>query len=540
VAVVADDYVSLSRRNLLGNATWRAQWAVFRAATSCTIAVAGISSGLPFSSSSTSRSFGVIGHQAVYTDNNTLSETEFPDGGTARAPFIHVATNANSDTTVIELYADGVATGFKLDVPAGYTGMFAPSVSPYTVADGAKLRWRVTKGAGGSTFSWTFIGFTLEHASNKSLLAVRFGAGANRTGTATVHYVPLINRGLFTTTVEADVVMKLGFAGRLSLLKVLTAAPAYDCVITLRKNGVDTALTVTRANGAAQGWTEDASNTVDFGPEDELSLSVVGGTSGNCQFHCIQMTLEDLSNDAAATITLGDMTGAGTITADQGVVLAQTLGSMLLTSTATNAISAALAQTLGSISLGSAIIAAPLTATLAKTLGAVTLSAQATLGQNVALAKTLGAATLASAMGAPLNVVLAQTLGSIALAGVATAGDRVTLAKTLGAATLAAQATVDQGLTLVRTLGAVTLAAQASTPVGAVLSAVLAPMVLSGAVSSPLAASLAKTLGAMTLLGSAQAPLSATLVKTLGGLLLGATVRLERTYRRRYLSWLVY
>jgi lambda family phage minor tail protein L len=303
LSVAANDLVCLNARTTSGNSTWYGQTANFVSAGSAgvTLLWIGDTAGVAFASASTSRRVGLHGHSAIYADGSTLSRTKIAVSGTLRVPHTYITANACSDAVNIELWENGSATGFGLSVAAGATGMVTSLLGPatYGVTAGNEYDWRVTKGAGGSTFTWTGIGVTLEASSGaKSMVIVRAGAGVSRTGSATSHYMPIMSRGIGSLATEGFATIKPGFFGRLSQIRVLTASAGYDATFTVRKNtgggAADTAVSVTQSSGAS-GWAENNSSTVDFNPTDELSISWTGGTSGSTQLHCIALTVEDLS-----------------------------------------------------------------------------------------------------------------------------------------------------------------------------------------------------------------------------------------------------
>lgn len=176
-------------------------------------------------------------------------------------------------------------TGSKwLGIAAGATGYsqinFAPSTAPTSPNDGdvwfetgSCLKLRVSGsnttlcGGGGSTGS-PYIGGSL---------------GAVITASATTYVGP--GSGIATnaaTATEADVqsaVTRTATAKNLTVKTRAAQSGTGNLVVTVRKNGVDTAITLTIAAGAAAGTFSDLVNTAAFTQLDLLSVKLVNNAS---------------------------------------------------------------------------------------------------------------------------------------------------------------------------------------------------------------------------------------------------------------------
>lgn len=109
------------------------------------------------------------------------------------------------------------------------------------------------------------------------------GAGTGPTST-TVHYIPPgFGAGISTGTTEIKSVVPSACTIDLLYGRYNQGAAGSGggetSTVTLRKNGVDTALTFTVANGAAAGTSSDLVNSVSFAAGDTLSFKVVGSAA---------------------------------------------------------------------------------------------------------------------------------------------------------------------------------------------------------------------------------------------------------------------
>lgn len=312
-SVVADDRVCFFRSTSAGTGTVSAQGINFEpsGATAVTLFAAGGPSGITFGGLSSSRSVPIAGFSSLFADANQNARTKIDVSGVAQGFFVWITANAATTDTLYTLYVNGSATSAVITVPGGATGLHEHT-GTVSVSAGDALHWRQTNGSGGANVTHTIIGFSLEATSGaKSNVVVRFGSGATRTNSATPHFIALTGRGNSTVTSEAATKVKLGFPARLSSIRQLTATVAYDNVITVRVNGVDTALACTQATGAS-GWAENNTDTVDVSATDELSISWAGNSAtGANVLHAVVLTVEDLTPPPATGTTSGSSAVSG-------------------------------------------------------------------------------------------------------------------------------------------------------------------------------------------------------------------------------------
>lgn len=410
-SVVAGDLVTLGRYST-GNSSFNGNWANFVSPTTAVTLLA--SSGYASFSSTGYRLAPISGFGALFTDGDDRAKTLIDVTGTISGCFINVETNTKTADNTWELYVNDAATGVIITVPAGATGRFEPvGTLSASITAGQNAYWRGAMTTSGSLAFGVF-GCTLQAtAGEKSLIIARAGSGASRTGSATVHYPPILARMLHTGTIEANATIKLGFPARLSNLSVLTATAGYDNVFTVRVNGVDTGLTVTQLTGAA-GWAVGGS-PVTVTATDDVSLSWTGGTSGTTAGQSIVITVEDLTETPAVGSAAGTSTAAAV-----GAATASVDGSAAGTSAAV-AVGIKIVSAAGSASgianasaVGAAITPAPTTGSAAGT------STAAAVGDANIPTSTVGNASGASTAAA-VTAVIAGVAGSAAGKGIVAA-----------------------------------------------------------------------------------------------------------------------
>lgn len=108
-------------------------------------------------------------------------------------------------------------------------------------------------------------------------------AGAAVVTASTTAFAPSGNTGNFNAT-ENNRQFTIGRACVISELNLITGTsqPASgNIVYTLRKNGVDTTITITIAANAAAGVFTDSTHSVSFAANDLVSLRAVNSATGN-------------------------------------------------------------------------------------------------------------------------------------------------------------------------------------------------------------------------------------------------------------------
>lgn len=110
-----------------------------------------------------------------------------------------------------------------------------------------------------------------------------FNGGAAQVTASTTAYAPIGGTTNFNATENnrQTLVPRNSKVTQLVLVTATSQPASGSIVYTLRKNGVDTAITVTIAANAAAGTFVDSTNSVQFTARDLLSLKAVNNATGN-------------------------------------------------------------------------------------------------------------------------------------------------------------------------------------------------------------------------------------------------------------------
>lgn len=140
--------------------------------------------------------------------------------------------------------------------------------------------WRgITKTLDGE-FLWTgtkYIGLQGYNQARSNITA-----GLTLTNGAT-NYLPIAGATALTAT-EADIKFKLSKRTTFKNLRVYiktVGVTVGNCVITVRENGSDQTLTITINSGSSTGWLEDITHSFSSVVGDEISIKIVGATTGS-------------------------------------------------------------------------------------------------------------------------------------------------------------------------------------------------------------------------------------------------------------------
>ena len=237
--------------------------------------------------------------------DNSGSATESDSEMVMRVPGIRsimqVATNANNldvVTTVVSRVngADGNMT-FTLPSNAG-TGFFEyTGGGSDSFVSGDRLCTKTSNAGttGSNSLNYLFSIITANAGSASDMFCY---ANIARAASATKHFFPPFGAFVSTTvTSETEKRMTPGFPCVIRNFRVRCTANTYsvDAQVVLRKNGVDQ-ITLTLTAGST-ALIEDAVSQVYVGATDDLSISVVGGSSGSATLAYFAMTLDSAPVD---------------------------------------------------------------------------------------------------------------------------------------------------------------------------------------------------------------------------------------------------
>lgn len=112
---------------------------------------------------------------------------------------------------------------------------------------------------------------------------LQFNGGAAQVTASTTAYAPIGSTSNFNPTENnrQTIIARNALISNLVIITATTQSAGGSLVFTIRKNGVDTALTLTIAAGTVAGTFTDATNSVQFAANDIISLKAVNNAAAN-------------------------------------------------------------------------------------------------------------------------------------------------------------------------------------------------------------------------------------------------------------------
>jgi hypothetical protein len=112
---------------------------------------------------------------------------------------------------------------------------------------------------------------------------LQFNSGSTQVTAAATAYAPVGGSSVFSATenIRQTIATRPMLVSNLVLVTATAQSGTGSVVYTLRKNGVNTAITITIAAGAAAGTFTDSTNSVQFAANDLISLKAVNNASAN-------------------------------------------------------------------------------------------------------------------------------------------------------------------------------------------------------------------------------------------------------------------
>jgi hypothetical protein len=224
--------------------------------------------------------------QADGTTTRVLSEWKNRGTRTVEQFQVRATTNDRTTDTVFTLLVNNTPTAMALTVPALTPNtLFTSSGGPITLNDGDLWTIQIAYGAGVEDLRVTGIPTLLKSSTGSEMF---FGVlGVARTASATEHFITVGGRPINSINgsqplSDEQARIRVGFAATVSNLRIYVGGNTYstDATFAMYVNGVSV-LTRAITAGAADQWFENAVNTVTIDADDEVSFSIVGGTSGS-------------------------------------------------------------------------------------------------------------------------------------------------------------------------------------------------------------------------------------------------------------------
>lgn len=207
---------------------------------------------------------------------------------TASRMYVNVTANDRGASTV-RMRKNGANGNEVVAITASTTGKFEDAINTDVFASGDLFNYQLVTGAGGSTF-------VLDAISHISAPSVNtFQRNVTNVSAALGNNDFYAISGVQTSSNESGNQNKIyGAGGTLKNLAVFISANTRDanCTVTLRKNGMAQAMTVTIPT-LTTGTFEDLVNTVAVVANDLVNwISTRPGTTGNCICQYMAVTFE--------------------------------------------------------------------------------------------------------------------------------------------------------------------------------------------------------------------------------------------------------
>lgn len=227
-------------------------------------------------------------HAPQSTQANAQCKIRAP--GTLQNGQVYVSANGRATDSILYSSINGVRGNIVITIGAGLTGLFEDTVHTDTLADGDLVGWELVTGSGAGTLTVQRISSAVVAASGNANDIFAGGNSLARAASGTPDYLYIAGQ-LTAPGSEALANVRHGFPAILSALRFYVSANTCASTVTvvLRVNGVDTPLTFT-IGAAATGWFEDTTHAVAVGADDDVCISIVGGTSGSLTIRAIGLT----------------------------------------------------------------------------------------------------------------------------------------------------------------------------------------------------------------------------------------------------------
>lgn len=233
--------------------------------------------------------FGAIGGTSDFTTRQTL-----PIDCTFKNLFTVVATNSGSNDTNVYLRKNATNTALTHVVTTA-VDTFADTINTvaFTAGDDGQVFYDES---GVSNFTFNLFGMET-YTSSGSVPILAGQIGGTMGGAATRYVSPAGNANNETTEADAEIVMRGSGTIRNLYTYITTNTVTVNCVVTIRKNGADTAVTFT-IGASGTGAFSDTTHSFTYADGDTICISMVtSGGSGSLTFPWFSWELDPDSED---------------------------------------------------------------------------------------------------------------------------------------------------------------------------------------------------------------------------------------------------
>lgn len=215
---------------------------------------------------------GDAGYSSIIGITET-AQVKFPTdmSGTIAKTSIYVSANARPNVVTCMLRKNSTDQQ-SISIPAGLTGLFTTANVDKAFSSGDTLNYYILLGSGGGNFTSQWVSCEMKSTVGE-MMAYSSGvltvAGVNN---GVTRYASLFGT-LIASGSSTGSKVKMRCSGTVSKLRVYcsTNGGTTNCVCTIRKNGVDQAVTAT-ITAATTGEFADINNSFTFVSGDELDI----------------------------------------------------------------------------------------------------------------------------------------------------------------------------------------------------------------------------------------------------------------------------
>jgi hypothetical protein len=263
--------------------------------------------GSAFTTASVSRYNEIAGAMASNNATESLNKTRIRNTCIGKNLAANVSANARTTTTTIRSRKNGANGTMSIAVSAAATGWFEDTTNSDSLIPGSDYNTTVDTLTGTETMTIRSICLDLESTNSQCNLVTANTNGLTQLISVT-NYFP-VGGNLVAGTTEADRKVKTRDIFTLSELTIVlsTNTVTASSTLTLRKNGVDTALTLTIPTSTT-GVISDSTNIASVVATDDLNLSLVTGGAGT------SLTIRDISLNTSGFARRGKSLATETIT----------------------------------------------------------------------------------------------------------------------------------------------------------------------------------------------------------------------------------
>lgn len=265
--------------------------------------------------------------QASAPGNTVQANREFPWGvaGTISKLYVKILTNTTSLQSAIIVRKNGADTALLVIIPVGTSGIFEDTTNTVSIAPTDKTTYRSSSGGTG-TFQFSVLSCIFDATTNcvSKLVSYPFGI----TTASTSLYLPVAGAVAGITTVEATCEHTIKVAGiaKNAYLSVFSNARVNDTTFILRKNRVDTAISLNVPAGATGPYT-DTTNQISYSVDDEIDWRIATGSGAQTlNMGCLALEYETTGE----TFIDGGTMGTSDLTIGPSVTEYYTLGGGLM------------------------------------------------------------------------------------------------------------------------------------------------------------------------------------------------------------------